>query len=125
MELRCRCTPRRRGFYYRYPDTTDVTSAINIIPYPNSTLFYSAQTFVFDRHTPEPLESNRIAETRYESVSAARKLQKMNFDLHVESILGFPGKVLAFFGSLVGASLPVTGFLVWWRLEFKKKKSVV
>lgn len=117
--------PDAEGFYYRYADTTDVTSAINIIAYPSSTQFYNAQTFVFDRHTLEPLESDVIAETRYESASAAGKLRKMNFDLHVGSILGFPGKVLAFFGSLVGASLPVTGFLVWWRREFKKKKSTM
>lgn len=48
----------------------------------------------------------------------------MNYDLHVGSILGLPGKILAFFGALIGASLPVTGFLVWWGKRKKKKKPV-
>ncbi|MNL87508.1 hypothetical protein D3C87_2166950 [compost metagenome] len=38
------------------------------------------------------------------------------------SILGFPGKVMAFLASLIGASLPITGFLVWYGRKFKKKK---
>ncbi|WP_233207986.1 PepSY domain-containing protein [Siphonobacter sp. BAB-5405] len=47
----------------------------------------------------------------------------MNYDIHVGSVLGFPGKVLAFLASLIGASLPVTGFLVWWnRKGFGKGK---
>jgi uncharacterized iron-regulated membrane protein len=41
----------------------------------------------------------------------------------VGSILGFPGKVLAFLVTLIGASLPVTGFLVWYGRKFKKKKT--
>jgi uncharacterized iron-regulated membrane protein len=45
----------------------------------------------------------------------------MNYDIHVGSILGFPGKVLAFLASLIGASLPITGFLVWYGRKFKKK----
>ena len=28
--------------------------------------------------------------------------------------LGIAGKVLAFFASLIAASLPVSGFLIWW-----------
>jgi uncharacterized iron-regulated membrane protein len=38
----------------------------------------------------------------------------MNYDIHVGAILGFPGKVLAFLASLIAASLPVTGFMIWW-----------
>ncbi|HYF70705.1 MAG TPA: PepSY-associated TM helix domain-containing protein [Ohtaekwangia sp.] len=109
------------GFYYRYPDTTNITSPINIIVYPISTQFYNARTFVFDRHTLEPLQSDVVAETDYDKASAAQKLRKMNFDLHVGSILGFPGKVLAFCCSLIGASLPITGLIVWLGRKKKKK----
>lgn len=45
----------------------------------------------------------------------------MNYDIHVGSILGFPGKVLAFLASLIGASLPITGYLIWYGRKFKKK----
>jgi uncharacterized iron-regulated membrane protein len=33
-----------------------------------------------------------------------------------------PGKILAFFISLICASLPVTGFLVWWNKKKTPKK---
>ncbi|MBZ4044583.1 PepSY domain-containing protein [Flavobacterium hibisci] len=49
----------------------------------------------------------------------------MNYDLHVGSILGFPGKVLAFIASLVSASLLVTGFLIWWGRKNKKAKKII
>ncbi|HVK46889.1 MAG TPA: hypothetical protein VM488_03580, partial [Pseudobacter sp.] len=39
------------------------------------------------------------------------------------SILGLPGKIMAFFAALIGASLPVTGFLVWWGKRKKKSKN--
>jgi uncharacterized iron-regulated membrane protein len=47
----------------------------------------------------------------------AGKIVRMNYDMHVGAVLGLPGKLLAFFASLVAASLPVTGFLVWWGMK--------
>jgi uncharacterized iron-regulated membrane protein len=49
------------------------------------------------------------------------KLMRMNYDIHVGAILGLPGKILAFFASLLIASLPVTGFMVWWGRRNKAK----
>ena len=51
------------------------------------------------------------------------KLAGLNFDLHVGNIWGYPTKILAFVISLICASLPVTGFLVWWNKRKPKKKS--
>jgi uncharacterized iron-regulated membrane protein len=53
------------------------------------------------------------------------KLAGLNFDLHVGSIGGYPIKILAFIASLICASLPVTGFLVWWNKKKPKNKSRV
>jgi uncharacterized iron-regulated membrane protein len=43
-----------------------------------------------------------------------------NYAIHVGSIYGLPTKILAFFIALFCASLPVTGFLVWWGRKKKK-----
>ena len=43
----------------------------------------------------------------------------MNYDIHVGAIGGLAGKIIAFLASLICASLPVTGFYIWWN---KKKK---
>jgi uncharacterized iron-regulated membrane protein len=37
----------------------------------------------------------------------------MNYDIHTGAIIGLAGKILAFSGSLIVASLPVTGFYIW------------
>ncbi|MCK7554360.1 PepSY domain-containing protein [Chitinophaga sedimenti] len=44
----------------------------------------------------------------------------MNYDIHVGAIGGLTGKFIAFFASFICASLPVTGFLVWWGRRKKK-----
>jgi len=46
----------------------------------------------------------------------------MNYDIHTGAILGLPGKILAFFASLICASLPVTGFYIWYGRKYKKKE---
>ncbi|MGN6343213.1 MAG: PepSY domain-containing protein [Ginsengibacter sp.] len=46
----------------------------------------------------------------------------MNYDVHVGTVLGLAGKVLAFFASLIAASLPVTGFYIWCGKKHKKVK---
>jgi uncharacterized iron-regulated membrane protein len=50
----------------------------------------------------------------------ADKIARMNYDIHVGAVLGLPGKIMAFFASLFAASLPVTGFLIWWGRRNKK-----
>lgn len=115
--------PDSEGFYYSYPDTTDAKSTISIIVYPSAGQFYNNQNYAFDRHTLKPLAGHKVYGANYAEAPFATKLRKMNYDIHVGSILGFPGKVLAFLASLIGASLPVTGFIIWWnRKGFGKTK---
>jgi uncharacterized iron-regulated membrane protein len=48
----------------------------------------------------------------------------MNYDIHVGQILGLTGKIIAFLASLICASLPITGFIIWWGKRNKKGKKV-
>jgi uncharacterized iron-regulated membrane protein len=41
----------------------------------------------------------------------------MNYDIHVGAIAGLPGKIIAFLACLLCASLPVTGFIIWFDRE--------
>ena len=54
--------------------------------------------------------------------SPGKKLSDMNYDLHTGLILGLGGKVIAFTVSLLSASLPVTGLLVWRGRQKKNRK---
>jgi uncharacterized iron-regulated membrane protein len=112
--------PEAQGFYYSFADTTKPSTAISMTVYPTTGKYYNNRNYNFDQHTGKPLSGNRMSETNYEDAEFAGKLRKMNYDIHVGSILGFPGKVIAFFAALTGASLPVTGFLVWWGKRKKK-----
>lgn len=52
----------------------------------------------------------------------AEKVRALNFDLHVGSFAGLPGKILGFCICLICASLPITGFIIWLRPKKKKNK---
>ncbi|MNY32150.1 hypothetical protein D3C86_1663500 [compost metagenome] len=80
-------------------------------------------SFAFDRHTLKEFPAHPVYDLKFSEASFPAKLRKMNYDIHVGSILGLPGKFLAFFASLIGASLPITGFLIWWGKRKKKPKN--
>lgn len=115
--------PKSMGFYYSFPDTSNAKAVIDISVYPNKGQFYNRASYSFDQHTLKEIKRQDPYSVPYEQASASQKLRKMNYDIHVGSILGLPGKVLAFLVTLIGASLPVTGFLVWYGRKFKKKKT--
>ncbi|GAB3905838.1 PepSY-associated TM helix domain-containing protein [Larkinella knui] len=84
---------------------------------PKEGTIYKTYERFFDQNTLRELPSEESR--KYEELAAGEKLYRMNFDIHVGQIGGLPTKILAFFVSLIGASLPVTGFLIWW---FRGKK---
>jgi uncharacterized iron-regulated membrane protein len=60
------------------------------------------------------------SQSKIKDADLATWLRRSNFSLHVGAIGGLPTKILFFLASLICASLPVTGFYIWWG---KKKKS--
>lgn len=59
---------------------------------------------------------------RLKDANVADKLLRMNYDIHVGAIGGLAGKILAFFISLVVATLPITGFYIWYGRRYKKQE---
>lgn len=72
------------------------------------------------RYGFNPFTGEQLYRKTFDDYNNGEKAMALNFPIHVGAILGFPGKVLAFFTSLICASLPVTGFLIWWG---RRKKS--
>ncbi|MGN7821432.1 PepSY-associated TM helix domain-containing protein [Chitinophaga sp. 22536] len=114
--------PRATGFYMGFPDTAKAASVISMIVYPSKGQYYNNIRYAFDRYTLAEIKDNSVYAQRYEEAGFGTKLRRMNYDIHVGSIMGLPGKFLAFFGSLIGATLPVTGFLIWWGRKKKKPR---
>ena len=117
--------PTAKGFYIGMPDSNKAGSSIMVIAYPSKGKFYDLQRYAYDQHTLAEIKGDPETATPYAAADFGGKLRRMNYDIHVGSILGLPGKVLAFFASLIGATLPVTGFIIWWGKGKKKKKTPV
>lgn len=83
-------------------------------------LYYSMDYRYFDQYTLREIPVQHFYGLA-KNDKLPEKLYKMNYDIHTGSIFGFSGKILAFFVSLVAASLPITGFLVWWGKRTKSK----
>lgn len=70
-----------------------------------------------DQYTLEELPASN---KRLREEDLGSWIRRSNYGLHVGAFAGMPTKILYFFASLICASLPITGFYIWWG---KKKKS--
>ena len=93
------------------------TKPITITKNKSVTTFYDSETFYYDQSSAQLLHTETYAEG-----TPGQKMRALNFDMHIGKILGLPGQILAFIASLISASLPVTGFLIWYGRKFKKTK---
>lgn len=92
-------------------------AAINFIAYPKAGVYYASDAAYYDQYS-----GKFLGESLYENENNGRKLLDMKYDIHVGAIGGLPGKIIAFLVSLVCASLPVTGFIIWWGRRKKKNE---
>lgn len=74
-------------------------------------------TFFFDAASGQMLRYKL-----YRNNTAADKIEASNYDLHTGQLFGLFGKIVAFVVSLISASLPVTGFIIWYKKQKRAKK---
>lgn len=84
--------------------------------YPN-TWARKLNTFFYDAKTGKLLNYKL-----YKNNTAADVVEAANYDLHTGQLFGMFGKFVAFFASLISASLPITGFIIWLKKQQKGKK---
>ncbi|MCW3464213.1 PepSY-associated TM helix domain-containing protein [Chitinophaga nivalis] len=95
---------------------TDHKSAVSVYARHDKHPQYRNVISLYDQHTATLIRRNTFS-----GMNNGEKIYALNYDLHVGSIIGLPGKILAFFASLIAASLPVTGLYIW--LGRKQKQS--
>ncbi|MDM1367193.1 PepSY-associated TM helix domain-containing protein [Myroides marinus] len=78
--------------------------------------YNDSHIMIFDEHSGELL-FNRPHNERL----LADRATGATYDLHVGAFFGMPGKIIAFILSLICASLPITGFIIYWGRRNKKK----
>ena len=93
---------------------TGSDGVISIYAYTDEEIYYNYREMHFDQYS-----GNLIRQQRWDQKNPGERLIGMNYDIHVGAIGGLTGKIIAFLASLVSASLPITGFYIWWN---KKKK---
>ena len=97
--------------------TTNAAAPVWCTAYAKSLHYYHRDEYRFHPRTGQLL----LAQL-HDSKSNGKKLADMNYDLHTGLILGLGGKIIAFIVSLLAASLPVTGTVLWWGRRHKKPK---
>jgi uncharacterized iron-regulated membrane protein len=103
--------PDYKSFEFHYPHSD--SSSIYVEIATQEGVFYNSDYRFFDQYTLAEIDPKSIYST-YKTASLADKVIRMNYDIHVGAIGGIPGKILAFFISLLIATLPITGALLWW-----------
>jgi len=107
--------PKAKRIQFKLPSDSagTITATVNF----DTDTYYHTHTLQFDQYTGQLLSSDLFSEK-----NAGEKLLAMNYDIHVGAIGGIPGKIIAFLGSLVCASLPITGFIIWWDREQRARR---
>jgi uncharacterized iron-regulated membrane protein len=90
------------------PKPKDPIRVIFLYPY---NIVRKQNTLFFDKGTGAILRQDL-----YKNYSTYDKIAKSNYDFHTGGIqiLGIGSKIIYFLASLIAASLPITGFLIWW-----------
>ncbi|SEK78298.1 PepSY-associated TM helix domain-containing protein [Parapedobacter koreensis] len=83
---------------------------------------YKEKRYHFDQYTLQELPFADHFAKRYEDLSVREKIYRQNRNIHIGAIYGLPTKIIAFIASLIAASLPITGFLIWYNRKWGKKK---
>ena len=111
-------SPNAQMFLVYMDEATSGT--ISITAYAHSLHFGNSDYFFFDKYTAKLLQYLPDAKK-----SAGLKVNDLNYDIHVGQVLGLTGKIIAFLASLICATLPITGFILWLGKRKKKKGTPV
>jgi len=86
---------------------------------PEEATYYKADMRYFDQYTAKEFAGAYQWGRYTDAHTLADKIKRMNYDIHIGAIGGWPGRIAVFFAALIASSLPVTGFMIW---RNKRKK---
>ncbi len=109
-----------KTLYFALPQNEKGVFRVSVVHKRGS--YYKTDNLFFDRYTLRPLQGTGPYAGKYTEASPADKFRRMNLEIHDGRIFGLFGKSLLFAASLIGASLPVTGFLIWNKRRIKRSE---
>ncbi|MDR2955643.1 MAG: PepSY domain-containing protein [Prevotella sp.] len=114
--------PHAYSVHFGFPDAKDKSSVISVYIYPQKNVYYNSDSYYFDRYSLKEIKTDGPYSGKYSDAVFADKLRRMNYDIHIGSVWGTPGRLLMFFAALFGASLPITGFYLFFKKRIEKRK---
>jgi uncharacterized iron-regulated membrane protein len=90
----------------------NVTESIHIAVVDSEHRVVRTDLYHFDQYTGQQLHGN-FEWGLHNEASAFKTLNNLVYDIHLGSIAGFFGRLLVCITSLILASLPITGFIIW------------
>ncbi|QQL49733.1 PepSY-associated TM helix domain-containing protein [Mucilaginibacter ginkgonis] len=105
------------GQMFLIADDESAAGTVSLTAYQKSMNFGCQDNYIFDRYNGKLLKYLPNAKK-----SPGLKLNDLNYDIHVGQVGGITTKIIAFLASLICASLPITGFIVWLGKRKKKPK---
>ncbi len=113
-------TGNQASITYFFPAAKNTALLEMVNTSPGNT--YKRVFHYYDQYTLADISAQSSFYGTYEQSGTADKLRRMNIDIHMGVIGGLPTKTLAFLASLIAASLPITGFCIWWNKRNKTTK---
>lgn len=114
--------PKETPIEIHFPET--MTDPIEANANPAWGTYWNIDYRYFHPQTLKELQVKHLY-GRSTNLSAADKIYRMNYDIHVGGIIGLPGKIIAFCASLIIATMPISGCLIWWGRRYKTKKATI
>lgn len=112
--------PKSSAVLIGIPDDEDEKTAAVYCYVNMEGAFYTG--YYFDQYTGKQLQAGGVDAVPFQDAHFGDQFRRMNYSLHTGLILGLPTKIIYFIGSLIAASLPITGFYIWWGKKKKQKK---
>ncbi|WP_020528713.1 PepSY-associated TM helix domain-containing protein [Flexithrix dorotheae] len=100
--------------YIRVSNPHKATDPINVTVASPEMLVHKIDHYFFDRYTGKEITGN-FKNGLYKDASTFSTINGLVYAIHLGNIFSFPGRLLVFLASLIMSSLPITGFIIWWK----------
>jgi len=109
--------PEAVSYELHYPEIDEYSIYVEVEN--TKGIHYDSDYRFFNQNTLQEIEVKALY-SKYKKTKLSDKILLMNYDIHVGSIGGIIGKIIAFLASILMAYLPITGILLWYGRNYKK-----
>ncbi|QNF31957.1 PepSY domain-containing protein [Adhaeribacter swui] len=106
--------------FYQLSSPREAEAAFTVMVMPADAAHERATSQLFlDQYS-----GNKLGQVAFEDKNLGQRVRSTFYPVHVGSIAGLPGRIIAFISCLAGFTFPITGVILWInRLRKEKKKT--